>query len=101
MEDMKKVLGDKLFGGWLQQNKLTDQTVTLAKGEGCSECNNTGYSGRIAIFEVLPVSEKIGKLILERAPALVIEKQAISDGMLLSIPKSQQWTVFKVRKVIL
>jgi type IV pilus assembly protein PilB len=83
IEDFSKVLGEKLFNGWLQQHSVTADTVSLSKGEGCAECNNTGYSGRIAIFEVLPVSEKIGKLILERAPASEIEKLAADDGMLL------------------
>ncbi|MDD5466143.1 MAG: type II/IV secretion system protein, partial [Candidatus Omnitrophica bacterium] len=41
-----------------------------------------GYYGRVGIFEVLSVSEKIVKLILERAPAIEIEKQAIEEGMI-------------------
>lgn len=56
--------------------------ITLFKGEGCSKCNDTGYQGRIGIFEIFKVSEKIGKLILERAPAYNIEKQAIEEGMI-------------------
>lgn len=60
-----------------------DSTETqLYKGIGCAECGNTGYRGRIGIFEVLPVSEKIGRLILEHAPAVDIEKEATLEGMI-------------------
>ena len=41
------------------------------------------YRGRIAIFEVMPISEEISKLILERRPASEMEKQAMKEGMLL------------------
>lgn len=55
----------------------------LYKGAGCPECNNTGYLGRIGIFEVLPVTEKVGRLILERSTAGDIEKQAVVEGMIV------------------
>lgn len=58
------------------------EKLTFARGTGCDKCNNTGYYGRVGIFEVLPVSEKIAKLILERAPAGEIEKQAVEEGMI-------------------
>ena len=45
-------------------------------------CNDTGYLGRVGIFEVLPVFEKIARLILERSAASVIEKQAVEEGMI-------------------
>ena len=54
----------------------------LNKGEGCDQCGHGGYQGRIGVFEVLSVSEKIGRLILERAPAQEIEKQAVEEGMM-------------------
>lgn len=56
--------------------------VMLNKGEGCDQCGHGGYQGRIGVFEVLSVSEKIGRLILERAPAQEIEKQAVEEGMI-------------------
>jgi len=59
-----------------------DKDFLLYKGEGDPECNNTGYFGRIGIFEVLPISEKIAKLILERAPASAMEKKAREEGMI-------------------
>jgi len=73
--DIKNVLG-KLFP--------PDKTngFKLVKGAGCPECNNVGYLGRIGVFEVLPVSEKVGRLILERSTAGDIEKQAVEEGMI-------------------
>ena len=58
------------------------EEIKFFRGKGCEQCNNTGYYGRIGIFEVLSVSEKIVKLILERAPAIEIEKQAVEEGMM-------------------
>ena len=54
----------------------------FTRGEGCSACGGTGYKGRLGIFEVLPVSEKIGRLILEHAPAIEIENLAVTEGMI-------------------
>ena len=73
-QDIKKVLGQ------LYQAKLSEK-LTLAKGKGCTECNNTGYFGRIGIFEVLPVTEKVARLIIERAAAMDLEKVAVEEGM--------------------
>ena len=49
---------------------------------GCEKCNNTGYLGRIAIFEVMPITEKISKLIVGRASSPEIQKEAMEEGML-------------------
>lgn len=73
LENIKKVLG-KLYQGV--------EKFYLYRGKKCSKCNETGYIGRVGIFEVMPVSEKISRLILERPPAEQIEKQAIEEGMI-------------------
>lgn len=57
------------------------EEIKLFKSVGCSVCGNSGYSGRIGIFEVLAINEKISRLTLERSPASDIEKEAISEGM--------------------
>lgn len=57
------------------------KSLQLYIGSGCKECNNTGYLGRVGIFEVLVISEKIARLILSREPAQGIEEEAITDGM--------------------
>ncbi len=57
------------------------KTVNIYKGKGCEKCNNTGYKGRIAIYEVMPIGDKIKEMILHEASGNEIKKQAISDGM--------------------
>ena len=58
-----------------------DTGVKFYKGQGCNECGNSGYYGRVGIFEVLPVSEKISRLILERSSSAEIENTAKEEGM--------------------
>ena len=52
------------------------------KGKGCSNCNQTGYKGRIGLYEVLEVTDEIRELILIGASALELRKKAIEDGMI-------------------
>ncbi|MFA7309255.1 MAG: GspE/PulE family protein [Patescibacteria group bacterium] len=55
---------------------------TVVKGEGCKVCSMSGYKGRIGIYELLPVSEAIQKLLIARASANDILHQALSEGMI-------------------
>ncbi|MEJ2441770.1 MAG: type II secretion system protein GspE, partial [Patescibacteria group bacterium] len=73
VEDIKGVLGNLWPDG---------KAIKLYKGKGDAECNNSGYFGRVGIFEVLPITEKISRLILERAPSSTIEKEAAQEGMI-------------------
>jgi type IV pilus assembly protein PilB len=52
------------------------------KGQGCSTCNNTGYKGRIGLYEVMEINDEIRELILIGASALELRKKAIEDGMI-------------------
>ncbi|MCB9029453.1 MAG: type IV-A pilus assembly ATPase PilB [Deltaproteobacteria bacterium] len=52
------------------------------KGQGCLKCGNTGYSGRIAIYEVMPMYEEIREMVLQRASATEIKQRASQLGML-------------------
>ena len=54
----------------------------LYKPVGCSECNLNGYRGRIGIFEVIPVNERMSALIIDHAQQSEIRRTAIEDGML-------------------
>ena len=56
--------------------------VNIYRGKGCQECGSSGYLGRVGIFEVMPVSEKIAQLILQHPDSATIEKQAILEGMI-------------------
>ena len=51
------------------------------EGKGCLECNGTGFHGRMAIAELLDLSDRIRGLILERRPAAEIKKAAKEEGM--------------------
>jgi general secretion pathway protein E len=53
----------------------------LHKGKGCSKCMNTGYKGRTAIFELLPLNDSIKSLILKTQDSNAIKKEAIKNGM--------------------
>lgn len=50
-------------------------------GAGCSHCNNTGYSGRIGLFEMIIVNDPLRELINKRSPTLMIKQKAIEQGM--------------------
>lgn len=59
-----------------------DQELKFYKGKGCEACENSGYYGRIGIYEVLPITDAIAKLILERSPASAIDQKAREEGMI-------------------
>lgn len=73
IDEMKQVLGS-LYP--------TAHDGKLYKGKGCMECANMGYLGRIGIYEVLPASETISRLIVEHADATQIEDKAKAEGMI-------------------
>ena len=56
--------------------------LRLYKGAGCPNCNNTGYRGRIGVFEVMEVSDSIREMILEGASTLELKHQAREEGMI-------------------
>ncbi|MGH7276283.1 MAG: GspE/PulE family protein, partial [Candidatus Rokuibacteriota bacterium] len=55
--------------------------VTFSKGKGCPTCNFTGMKGRMAIYEVMPVSEELRDGILKNAPTAELRAMAQSQGM--------------------
>jgi general secretion pathway protein E len=62
--------------------KNPEKEVELKMGKGCLQCRNTGYLGRTGIFEVLPMSEKLGKLTNRKAPLAELHEIASEEGML-------------------
>ncbi|MBI2128439.1 MAG: hypothetical protein HYU00_05325 [Nitrosarchaeum sp.] len=77
-DEIKTVLGDLL-----PKNYRDGKPLTLFRGKGCNECGNTGYSGRIAIFEVLKITPTINKMILQSQSAKDIETQARKEGLII------------------
>jgi type IV pilus assembly protein PilB len=68
----------------LTQIGLTPHDIgdkTFYYGRGCAECNDTGYKGRMGIYECLAVSDPIRDLMNQRAPSVVIRQKAIELGM--------------------
>jgi len=57
------------------------KTFPTFKGKGCPICNQTGYKGRIGLYEVMPLKEELKELILSRASTSEIKKEAIRLGM--------------------
>jgi len=57
------------------------KNIKAYKGKGCKSCNETGYKGRVAIYEVMHMSPKIKILVLKDASADELKKQAIMEGM--------------------
>ncbi|MEE4609186.1 MAG: hypothetical protein V2L15_09895 [Desulfobacteraceae bacterium] len=58
-----------------------DGPVTLHRGTGCNRCRQTGYYGRLGIYEVMPFSEEIRSLTTAAADAERIRRQALLEGM--------------------
>lgn len=75
LENIKSVLGNLLSPAKIN-------TLKIYKGQGCQSCANTGYQGRIGIFEVLIISVAVAKLILEHAPSQKIEEVGRGEGMI-------------------
>jgi len=62
--------------------KIDENTpFKIFKGAGCSECNQTGYKGRIGLYEVLEMNNQIREMLLKNASSIAIEKVAIEAGM--------------------
>ena len=62
-------------------------TVKPLKGKGCNLCNNTGYRGRVGLFEVMEVSQEIRDMVLRRSQSHEIKRMAMDQGM-FSLRKS-------------
>ncbi|MFA5823195.1 MAG: type IV-A pilus assembly ATPase PilB [Thermodesulfovibrionales bacterium] len=56
-------------------------SVKAYKGKGCSVCNGSGYKGRVALYEVMPLKEELKEMILEGASADEIKKTSVRIGM--------------------
>jgi type IV pilus assembly protein PilB len=56
--------------------------LNLFEGRGCIECNETGYSGRLGLYEVMAISSSIRDMIIERRQSADIKQKSIEEGML-------------------
>lgn len=58
------------------------KTTTVYHGRGCGTCNNTGYKGRVGLYEVMEINDEIRELILVGASAIELKKKALETGMI-------------------
>src|SRR5262249_31138122 len=56
-------------------------TFTCFQGVGCTQCNGSGFRGRVALYEVMPISEELRELVLNGASATEIKRGAVGLGM--------------------
>ena len=56
--------------------------IKLYKGAGCQTCNNTGYKGRVGLYEVMEITDGLRELILCGASSLELKSKAEEDGMI-------------------
>ncbi|MEO8536292.1 MAG: type II secretion system ATPase GspE [Betaproteobacteria bacterium] len=58
-----------------------DESITLWHAKGCSQCSQTGYSGRFSILEMMPMTDAIRSLVMKHENAAVLRAEAIAGGM--------------------
>ena len=84
-ESEAKTLREAIFISQTDGNKnpktKNSLSLTLFRAKGCPKCQNSGYNGRVGIYEVLEMTEKIGEMIVQRATSDSIEREAIENGM--------------------
>jgi type IV pilus assembly protein PilB len=56
--------------------------VVIQHGRGCATCNNTGYKGRVGLYEVMEINDDLRELILVGASALELKRKALESGMI-------------------
>ena len=56
-------------------------SLKLYKGKGCTTCNNTGYKGRVGLYEVMEISEQLREMILSGASSMDLRRAAREEGM--------------------
>ncbi len=79
IKELMRILSD---AGSISSTKTNLASLLFYKGKGCNKCNNTGYKGRIGIYEVLEVDNEISEMIMKRATADDLRKIAIKKGMI-------------------
>ncbi|MBI5412515.1 type II/IV secretion system protein [Candidatus Peregrinibacteria bacterium] len=81
-EASSDILKDRLPPFILEKLSRGQSIVTLYKGQGCNLCKNTGYIGRVGVFEALEISDSIRHLIMQNSDADTIKKKAVEEGMM-------------------
>ncbi len=59
----------------------TDSEITFYRGRGCDHCKMTGYKGRSGVFELMPITDRVRSLVLQRSSSAELRQAAIEEGM--------------------
>ena len=78
-KEVEDVAPEALIRAGFLEEELNN--LTLYKGKGCEICNQTGYKGRVALYEIMPVREEIRELILQGASSDELKRESIARGM--------------------
>ncbi len=82
--NLREKIADTMHGlnrDYFNANILRDKNLKFLRAKGCPACGETGYRGRIGLFEVMPVKGAVEELVLEAAPSNRIREAALKDGM--------------------
>ena len=74
-----KILPKALLDAGMKPERL--KQARPSRGRGCDDCNGTGFRGRVALYEVMPVKEDLKELILRGGSAIDVKREAIRLGM--------------------
>jgi type II secretory ATPase GspE/PulE/Tfp pilus assembly ATPase PilB-like protein len=70
-----------LIAAWRREHGDGDGRIVLSRPRGCAGCGGTGYKGRIGLFELMPASDDVKRLIIDAAPAADLFALALTQGM--------------------
>ena len=78
-KEKEEVPSDVLLRAGFTEEEIVG--LVVYKGKGCEVCNQTGYKGRVALYEVMPIQEGLRELILQGASADELRKESVNQGM--------------------
>ena len=79
-EPDSEITAEELLSTGLTQEEAL--SATLVRGGGCTSCSDTGFKGRIALYEVMELTEELKEFVLNGASAVELKREAIRGGML-------------------
>jgi type IV pilus assembly protein PilB len=79
VEPDPEVSREELLGAGLSEAEA--KSFKPSRGTGCSACSDTGYKGRVAVYEVMPLTEEIKEFVLNGASGVELKREAIRGGM--------------------
>jgi general secretion pathway protein E/type IV pilus assembly protein PilB len=80
-DNIKQIISQDIAGSKTEMKHLKASEIKFYKGQGCKECNFTGYKGRTAIHEILLADKSVRELMLKKASTDEIREVAVSRGM--------------------